>query len=38
MYEKNAKINKKTYPERKGPDTPGNFGFKRAEKINRKII
>jgi len=38
MYEKNAKVNKKIHPKRKGPDTPGRFRFRGTEKINRKII
>jgi len=38
MYEEISKVNKKTYSNRKSSDTPGGFGFTRAEKVNRKII
>jgi len=34
MYEETAKINTKIYSQRESPDSPGSFGFARAEKIN----
>jgi len=34
----NAQKHQKIYSSGKSPDTPGGFGFARAEKINRKII
>ncbi len=33
-----AKINSQIYQKRKSPDSPGDFGYKRAGKINLRII
>jgi hypothetical protein len=39
LYEKEAsEIFKKIYSKRESPDSPGGFGFKRAGKINSRII